>query len=166
MFEQRMVDSSVSALRQDDARNSIEVIHGLQRMQNQLGQYSFARAPSSQPKLTIEGLEISIRADLLVNGTARNGDVQIGAAVLRMTQSGETSETALTRRRQMGLYVATLARAHVEQNLAGNQVPTNRLCMSIDIQHGEVFTAPTSSTRRINDLTNACRFIVALWPNV
>jgi hypothetical protein len=35
--------------------------------------------------------------------------------------------------------------------------------MSIDVQHGEVFTAPDSNTRRMNDLENACRFIAALW---
>ncbi|TYC96866.1 hypothetical protein [Novosphingobium sp. BW1] len=108
--------------------------------------------------------EVSIRADLLINGTSRKGDDLIGAAVLRMTQSGETTESAISRRREMGLYVATLAKAHVEQNLSSNLLAANALCMSIDVQHGEVFTAPTSITRRMNDLTNACRFIVALWP--
>jgi hypothetical protein len=165
MFEQRQSDPSMSALMQDDARNSIEVIHGIQRMRNQLGQYAFRNAPQRQAKLVIEGLEISIRADLLVDGANRKGDDLIGAAVLRMTQSGETTESALTKRREMGLYVATLAKAHVGQNLAGNSLPTNNLCMSIDVQHGEVFTAPNSITRRMNDLTNACRFIVALWPS-
>jgi hypothetical protein len=38
--------------------------------------------------------------------------------------------------------------------------------MSIDVQHGEVFTAPDSNTRRMNDLENACRFIAALWDRV
>lgn len=159
-----MNDPSFSALMQDDARNSIEVIHGIQRMQNKLGQFDFRRAPDRQPKLVIEGLEVSIRADLLVGGTNRKGDALIGAAVLRMTQSGETTESALSKRREMGLYVATLAKAHVEQNLSGNLLPSNGLCMSIDVQQGEVFTAPPSITRRMNDLTNACRFIVALWP--
>ena len=164
MFEQRMSDPSFSALMQDDARNSIEVIHGIQRMQNQLGQFAFRKAPERQLKLVIEGLEISIRADLLVSGTNRKGNDLIGAAVLRMTQSGETTESALSKRREMGLYVATLANAHVEQNLAGNSLPNNGLCMSIDVQQGEAFTAPNSITRRMNDLTNACRFVVALWP--
>lgn len=166
MFEQRMGDPSFSALMQDDARNSIEVIHGIQRMQNQLGQYDFRKAPERQPKLTIEGLKISIRADLLVAGTNRKGDELVGAGILRMTQSGEKSDGAISKRREMGLYVATLAKVHVDQNLAGNSLAANSLCMSIDVQHGEVFTAPTSITRRINDLSNACRFIVALWPTV
>jgi hypothetical protein len=38
--------------------------------------------------------------------------------------------------------------------------------MSIDVQHGEIFAAPDASTRRTNDLTNACRFIAALWDTV
>jgi hypothetical protein len=59
-----------------------------------------------------------------------------------------------------------LARAHTEANLAGDRTTANRFCMSIDVQHGEVFVAPNSATRRMNDLTNACRFIAALWPTV
>jgi hypothetical protein len=68
----------------------------------------------------------------------------------------------------MGLYVATLARLHVDQHIAAstNRAVANRLCMSIDVQHGEVFQAPDSNTRRMNDVENACRFIAALWPTV
>lgn len=98
----------MSALMQDDARNSIEVIHGIQRMRNQLGRYAFREAPKRQPKLAIEGLEISIRADLLVDGSNRKGDDLICAAVLRMTQSGDTSESAISKRREMGLSTLSL----------------------------------------------------------
>jgi len=164
LFEQRMNDTSESTLRQDDARNSIEVLHGIQRMRNQLGAFQFQDAPSRQPKLIIEGVEVSIHADLIVVGSNRAGDHLVGAAILRMTQSDTTSDVAVARRREMGLYVATLARAHVETNLAGNRTTASRLCMSIDVQHGEVFVAPPSVTRRMNDISNACRFIAALWP--
>ncbi len=64
----------------------------------------------------------------------------------------------------MGLYVATMVRLHVDQNIQSNRQPANRLCMSIDVQHGEVFVAPNSNTRRVNDLTAACQMIAPLWP--
>lgn len=165
MFAQRMADPSVSSLMQDDARNSIAVLHGIQRMRNQLSAFQFIAAPARQPKLVIEGVQVSIHADLLAIGE-RSGVGQIGAAVLRMTQSDTDSDLAVQRRREMGTYVATLARAHTEANLAGNRTAINRLCMSIDVQHGEVFVAPNSTTRRMNDLANACRFIAALWPTI
>jgi len=165
MFRQRMADSSESTLRQDDARNSIEVLHAVQRMRNQLAPFEFLAAPAQQNRLQIGGVEVSVRADLLVHGTSRGAD-QIGAAVLRMTQDDADTDSAKTKRRDMGLYVATLARLHIDQNIATDREVANRLCMSIDVQHGEHFQAPDANTRRMNDLENACRFIAALWPTV
>jgi hypothetical protein len=165
MFRQRMADPAESALRQDDARQSIEVLNALQRMRNQLAPFEFVPAPIEQARLELAGVEISVRADLLVLASSR-GVNQTGAAVLRMTQDDADSEPARTRRRDMGLYVATLARLHADQNLPSDRQVSNRLCMSIDVQHGELFQAPEANTRRMNDLENACRFIAALWPTV
>ncbi len=162
LLVQRASDSSVSALRQDDARNSIEVLHAIQRMSNVLGNFDFSPAPNTQAKLTLAGVEVSVRADLLVLASNR-GKEQFGAAVLRMTQDDADTDMARNRRREMGLHVATLARLHADQNLPSNRQAANRLCMSIDIQHGEVFQAPDSNTRRMNDIESACRFIAALW---
>jgi hypothetical protein len=110
-------------------------------------------------------VEISVRPELLVSATNR-GQEQRGAAVLRLTQDDADTEPARTRRRDMGLYVATLARLHIDQNLPGENPISNRLCMSIDVQHGELFQAPDANTRRMNDLENACRFIAAMWDQI
>ena len=165
MFRQRMVDPAESALRQDDARQSVEVLNALQRMRNRLAPFEFVPAPTEQARLGLAGVEISVRADLLVLASSR-GVNQTGAAVLRMTQDDADSEPARSRRRDIGLYVATLARLHADQNLPSDRQVSNRLCMSIDVQHGELFQAPEANTRRMNDLENACRFIAALWPTV
>src|SRR5712671_2968364 len=138
MFRQRAQDRAVSVLRQDDARQSIEVLHAIQRMRNQLAGFDFVPAPVRQPSLTLAGVKISVRADLLVHGSTKREE-QIGAAVLRMTQDDAETEGARSRRRDMGLYVATLARLHMDRNLPTNRVVANRLCMSIDVQHGECF---------------------------
>lgn len=164
-FNQRADDPSISALRQDDARNSVEVLHAIQRMANSLTQFSFEPAPKRQAKLDLAGVEISVYADLIVTGTLRRAP-HSGVAILRMTQADGESEAAQTRRREMGLYVATLARLHAEQNFDLSKPISNRFCMSIDVQHGECFQAPESNSRRMNDLENACRFIVAMWDSV
>jgi hypothetical protein len=165
MFVQRAADTAESTLRQDDARQSIEVLHSIQRMANQLAQYDFSIAPQDQAKPHLSGVEVSIRADLLVRGVSR-GRTTHGAAVLRMTQDDADTETARAKRREMGIYVAVLVRTHVEQHLAHGGAVSNRLCMSIDVQHGEIFHAPDASTRRMNDLENACLFIAAMWPQL
>jgi hypothetical protein len=165
MLRQRAEDASESALRQDDAKQSIEVLHAIQRMQNQLRAFTFAAAPNEQPRLNLADVEISVRPELLVSAASRTQE-QRGAAVLRLTQDDADSETARTKRRDMGLYVATLVRLHVDQNLPGEQPISNRLCMSIDVQHGELFQAPDANTRRMNDVENACRFIAAMWDQI
>lgn len=165
VFSQRAQDSSQSALRQDDAKQSIEVLHALQAMRNQLSPLNFTLPPQQQPQPEISGVTISVKLDLFVHGQSRGVD-QIGGAVLRMTQDDADSASARTRRREMGLYVATLARMHLERSFAPTASIANRLCMSIDLRHGELFPAPSSSTRRISDIETACRFIAAVWPSV
>lgn len=165
LLQQKLTDPASSALVRDDAEHSIEVLDAIIRLQNQLGAYDFQPAPAQQPRLVIGGVEVSVRADLLVHGTSRNAD-QIGAALLRLTLDDASTDAAAARRRDVGHYAATLARMHVEAHYAGNRAPANRLCMSIDIQHGEVFVAPNANARRLNDLTNACSFISAIWPSM
>jgi hypothetical protein len=141
---------------------SIEVLRAIQGMANRLSAYDFHPAPAVQPKLIIGGVEVSFRADLVVHGSARDKE-QIGAAIFRMTQDDAETDEALAKRQNMGLYVAVMARRHIEEILQSNREPANRLCLSIDIQHGEVFSAPTAITRRSNDLESACRMIAAFW---
>jgi hypothetical protein len=134
-------------------------------MANQLAQYRFVPAPNDQQTLTIATVEISARADMLVEAEVR-GRAQIGAAILRMTQDDADTDNAIERRHEMGTYVATLARMQLDQNIGTAREPANRLCMSIDIQHGAIFSAPNSNARRMNDVQNACIFIAAIWPNI
>ncbi len=165
MFQQRTTDNALTSLKQEDALKSIEVIQALRAMQNQLAGYNFTSAPQSQPKLILSGVTVSVRADLWSHGSSRGVD-QIGGAILRMTQDDADTPNAISKRKEMGVYVATLLRMHLDQNNPTNNTPTNRLCMSIDVQHGKVFLAPNSNTRRMKDLQAACQVISALWGKV
>ncbi len=165
-LRQRSDDPATSAMMKDDAERSIEVLHAIQGMGNQLGPLDFHPAPTNQNNLQLGGVEVSVQTDLLVHGSNnRSGDL-IGAAILRMTADDAATDAARERRQSMGFYVATLARLHLDQNIATDRTPINRLCMSIDVQHGEVFPAPNSNARRMSDMENACRTIAALWPTI
>ena len=163
MLSQRALDPSQSSLMKDDATHSIEVLHAIQSMANKLKAFDFQQSPAKQSKVVLAGVEVSVYADLLVHGVTK-GKEQIGAAVLRMTQDDAETESAKAKRKEMGLCVATLARLHVDQNITTNREPSNKLCMSIDVQHGEVFQAPESNTQRLKNIENACRFIALAWP--
>ena len=165
MFHQRTLDRAQGPLRQDDALKSIEVLRAVHGMANRLAEFDFHEASATQPKLIMGGVEVSIRADLLVHGSSK-GKNQIGAALLRMTQDDADTDEAKAKRQSMGLYAATMIRRHVDEHLRGAREPANRLCLSIDVQHGEVFVAPNSNTRRASDLESACRMIAAIWDQV
>lgn len=165
MFQQRVNDPATTALRLDDAKKSIEVLHAIQGMANRLAEYDFHNAPAKQPHLNISGVDVSVFADLLVYGSTRKNE-QIGAAIFRMTQDDAETDEAKERRRDMGLYVATLAFRQIAAATHTNREPAPRLCMSIDVQHGEIFTAPAQNSRRMTDIENACRMIAAIWPTL
>lgn len=165
MFRQRLADSSLGPLKHDDAQKSIEVLQAIHRMANQLSAFDFQPAPTAQSKLFLGGIEVSVRIDMLVHGASRGRNL-IGGAVLRMTQDDAVTDEAREKRRDMGLYVATLAKMQIDQNLAGGREPASRLSMSIDVQHGEVFIAPAAVARRGSDLEAACISIAALWDRV
>ena len=165
VLAQRAEDTSQSTLRRDDARQSIEVLHAVQGMRNQLSGFSFTRAPQNQGRLHISGVSVSAHLDLFVHASTR-GVSQVGGAILRMTQDDAETEAARIKRRDMGLYVAAVVRLHLERVCKPSNVIANKLCMSIDLRHGEVFAAPASNTRRITDIENACVFIAAAWGGI
>lgn len=162
MLLQRAADPAESSLRQDDATKSVEVIQALQGMSNQLAGFQFHKAPNTQPRLVIAGVEVSVYADFLVHGQEKRVE-QVGAAILRLNQDDSATDAAKQKRQNMGLYAATLLRMHVDANLKGERSPANRLCLSIDVQHGEAFVAPKAMSQRAKDITSACQVIAALW---
>ena len=165
MFDQRRHDPSQSSLRQDDARQSIEVLHAIQGMQNKLSAIRFSVAPMDQPDLVISGVTVSVRVDLFTHGNSKGVD-QVGGAILRLTQDDADTDGAKEKRRNMGMHVAALARMQMERSIRPPTQITNKLCMSIDVRHGEAFASAASNVRRITDIENACRVIATLWPGI
>ncbi|MFC7048596.1 hypothetical protein [Emcibacter nanhaiensis] len=162
MFERRSQDPSQSPLMQNDASNSIDVLHSIQRMSNKLSPFNFSPAPDKQPKLVISGVQVSVRADLYVQANIK-GTMHSGGAILRMSQDDADTPTAKKKRQEMGFIVATLIRMHLDNTNIGEIPIANKLCMSIDVQHGEAFQVPTANTQRQRNLESACQFIARQW---
>ena len=162
MFEQRSEDPSLSDFLREDAALSIDVLDSLVRMENVLGGIGFTPAPARQANLQMAGVDVSVNLDLLITREHRS-QAQIGGALFRFTKADDESELAASRRRNMGLYAATLVQMQVRENLAGNRRPYYRLCMSVDVQCEEAHIAPRTYAQRQQNLENACRFISAMW---
>lgn len=162
-LEQKTEDYALSNFSRDDAQKSIEALTAYGVIRNQLKGYDFVPAPTKQPKLILSGVEVSVHCDVLVHRTAKGID-QIGAALLRLTKpEDEETERAADKRKEVGLFGATLVHMHLAKHLAGDRVPTFGLCWSVDVQNGEVHAAPKNYLSRSTNLENACRFISAMW---
>ncbi len=164
-FQQQSDDPSFSSLMQDDAKKSIEVLHSIQQMNNKVSAFTFRPMQKDQPKLSISEVEVSVVGDLFVHAVVKKIP-HVGIGVLRFNQGEADTEAAIKKREEMGRYVATVAQRHLTQNIKPNLPISNKLCMSIDIQHGDIFCAPDANARRMADIENACRFIKAMWPSI
>jgi hypothetical protein len=161
-YKHRLKDARLGPYSREEARLSIDALDSFARMQNQFGGMAFRPAPARAASLLLSEVEVSVNVDLLVGGD-RNDDQQIGGALFRFNKAEDETNNAAGRRRDLGLYAATLVYMHVERNLAGNQRPHYQLCMSVDVQAKEIHYVPPSYAQRVANLENACTFIRAIW---
>lgn len=165
-FEQRQGDASLSPFVKDDAAKSLEVINAYKGMRNSLAVRDFVAPPPRQAPITIGGVKVSVTADVLLHGEDK-GKATIGAALFRFTQPEDESDTrAIAKRREMGIYAATLVRMYVAENFSGERIVHYPHCWSVDIQCGDVHTAPKAFLQREQQIASACRFIAAIWNDV
>lgn len=165
-FEQQQNDASLSALARDDAAVSLEVLNAMAGLKNQIATHDFVYPPMKQPALMVAGVKVTVTLDVLIHGSGTNKE-QIGGALFRFTQpEEEDGSRAATRRREMGIFAATLVRMQVAENFANNRTPAYPLCWSIDVQCGEIHVAHRSFQQREQNIENACRFISAMWGSV
>ncbi len=165
MLAQRASDNAVSCYRRNDAKHSIYALHDIQKIRNKIARYHFIKAPKKQRKLNISGVDISVKADVIVEGQGHRSGF-IGAAILQMKKDDDDIRRSC-KTKKMGTYVAALISLHVEKNLLKTGLDVDpELCMSIDVQHHSVFFAPSSRSNYMKEIENACHMIAAMWPQI
>ena len=135
----------------DDARQCIAVLNLLPAVCGQLPPNCGYRAAASrnQPKLNVQGVEVSVNVDLDVE---RYNDV--GAVMVVFGQDSN----ALT----MG-YMATLVGMRVA--VAGGSVDPD-LCQVINVRSGAIVTASQCNPQLRRNISLACRDIKQVWPSI
>lgn len=165
-FEQKAGDSALSPWVREDALKSIDVIDAFLLMRNQLAGIDFVAAPQQQSPLTLSGVAVSVNCDVLIHQPIKGAEC-VGAALLRLTKPDEDeTDSAKSKRHQMGRYAATLVLMHVSQHMGGNRQPHHELCWSLDVQTGEIHKAPKTTKALVSKLEAACSFISAMWDRV
>jgi hypothetical protein len=110
---------------------------------------------NSQPRLSIGGLEISVRPEILLSGTDRHGRPTAGALKLYFSKTNPLTQDSAG-------YIATAVHAFVEAHMQPAHADA-RNCRVIDVFGQKVYTAPRGSSRRRGDLAAACEEIARAW---
>ncbi len=116
---------------------------------------SAARGGNDQPRLSIGGLEVSIRPEVVLSATDRHGRPKAGALKLYFSKTSPLTNDSAA-------YIATALHAFVEAHTPSAYAEA-RNCRVIDVFGQEVYTAPRASARRRNDLVAACEEIARAW---
>jgi hypothetical protein len=163
-LDQKLSDTSSSNFARQDARSSLTALEAFLRSErNLLSGYNFTRASARQTPLQIGGVEVNVQLDLLIQ-REKNGRVECGGALLRLTKADEDeTDGAAGKRRDMASYAATLAQIQVRASQPDGTVVVPELCLSIDVQSGEVQPSSRNFLTRAQRLEAECRFIGALW---
>lgn len=141
---------------------SVDVLASLARMENKIGGSRFVAAPVRQPPLVLNGVSVSVQLNVLAL-RERDGAAEVGGVLFRMTKADEETESAASKRKEIGAYSATLALMQIQSCAGADQKAHHQLCASFDIQYEDVHVAPRTYVSKARDLESACRFIAAVW---
>lgn len=162
-LEAKSADPSLSQWVRDDAAASAEALSKVQSAYNAtgLGKLDLKSLPANQPRVVIEGVEVSASAACSVHGQFK-GNSAVGAMSIFFNKS-EASQNARIERCKS---VAVLLLIYAEQHLSQHGVPLARLCMSYDVFAGKVVAAPNAYKSRLENMRFSCEEVALRWPTI
>ncbi|WP_294244662.1 hypothetical protein [uncultured Sphingomonas sp.] len=117
-------------------------------------------ASHTAEKITIHGVRISVRPEIIVRGTGPKGKKLVGAIKLHFSKSFQmTAEAA-------GYVSAVVQQFCKDHLLAPDEVLFSDYCKVIDIGSGNVFPGVKATTARMKDVSAECENIAGLWPTI
>lgn len=159
--QMQLAAAAGSSFQQNDAAlcaEAIKTFRGIS-IQNQIPFVTFTPNTQDLPKLAINGVDVSIRLDLI----ARNsGKELVGGAIIQTSKAVASKSWRDDHSKIVASLVWMLSSAH----LGAFGTIDRKLCMSIDVFGGEFISAPTNYKRKLNDVNASCAEIAALWSSI
>lgn len=109
-------------------------------------------------RLSVNGVEISVYPDVVLEGHDSRGKPTLGAIKLHFPKSHPHTEASAQ-------YVATMLRMHAKEAMSDRGKVREDACLVIDVFSGQVVTAPRGYIRRWRDVGAACEEIRRAWPD-
>lgn len=168
-FEEGIITDCIEALERkvtdsEHAQNQINAsIEGLEAVLDGNSDFNsnfvFEFYEGDNPKLIIEGVEVSVYPDLIIRSISRKVKY-VGAMKLHMSKSFPVPEEG-------GKYIAAVLYRFVEKHVKkrGENVKTSH-CLSYDIHTDSLVECPAAVKRRWDDIEAACMNIAAIWDSI
>lgn len=136
---------------------AVEALQCFLEMTNsvEIDRFEVAPGGNDQRRLTIGGLEVSVRPEAILRGVDRHGRPAAGAIKLYFSKTNPLTEDS-------GVYIATAVQQFVDTYIEPRHADA-RHCQVVDVFGGKVYTAPRALVRRRNDLEAACQEIARNW---
>lgn len=163
MLEGKASDPSLKQWARDDAARSAEALSAVIQHYNKtgLGKLSLKKLPNKQPKILLEGVEISASAACSVHGKFK-GESAVGCLSLLFNKSEPSARV----RDERCKTAAVLSILFSEQHLSHLGVAVPKLNMSYDVFLGKLVVAPNTFKKRLSDMSLACEEVVLRWPTI
>lgn len=111
----------------------------------------------SPPKIRIQNVDISVRPEIVLNGTGRSGPL-VGAMKLHFPTTNPLDNDA-------GAYVSAVLQEWSKAFQPEGET-FGPYCFVIDVGQAKMHTGVKATTARMRDIEGTCRNIAALWPTI
>ena len=111
-------------------------------------------------KLTMHGVEISVRPEIVLRGKGKKETALTGALKVHFSKTFPLNQDGA------GYVSAVLQRYTEDKLLDGDEAVSSQFCPVIDIGAKVMYPGVKSITQRLKDVEAECQNIAALWPTI
>lgn len=110
-------------------------------------------------KLVINGVEVSVRPEIVLRAKTKKGQSLIGAVKVHFSRTFPLNEAAA------GIVSALLQR-YCADKLAKDEAVSPQHCFVIDVGSQKVYPGQKAIAQRLKDISADCLNIAAMWPSI
>lgn len=116
-------------------------------------------ASNIAPKLTYFNVDVSVRPDILLKASSKNGSPLLGAIKLHFPKTFSLDDDAAA-------IVSAVTQEWFKSCYPDDGVPSGQICYVIDIGTRRVCKGAKSTVARLKDVQASCQNIVGVWPTI
>lgn len=147
-----------------DCSLSIQAIEAFQNAYNSLGlaKISCKAVVSKQPKLQIEGVDVSVALDGTTHRVGKDNETRVGGVILLFSKSDASAKNREARCRTSAVLAAVFAEKHLAY--LGKAEP--KICYALDVFGKRIFPAPAAFPTKLDHMSAACEEVALRWGHI